>query len=138
MNNKLGLSINSRTNKGKRECPSAKELQLFIQQPHREGGSKRVRVSASRFAGHFSTALTRYPVGLDQPKWLRALVKTRASVDQLVTIARDRLWRAPTKSNQELALVLANEIARIDGGKEVLEKHFTPDLFSRLSGKGDK
>lgn len=135
MDNKLGPSVNCGANKGKRECPSAKELQLFIQRPRREGGSKRVRVSASRFAGHFSAALTRYPVGLDQPKWLRALVETKASVDQLATIVRDRLRRAPTKSNQEIALVLANEIARIDGSSKVLEKHLTTDLFSHLSGK---
>jgi hypothetical protein len=46
------------------------------------------------------------------------------------------LHRAPTEENQELALILANEIARMKGGAEALAAHGTPDLLARLSGTG--
>lgn len=135
MENKPAFRGEPLEEKGKREKPNAKELMLFTQRAQRTGGFRKRNAAAARFADRFAASVTRYARGGDQPKWLRALVQNKASVGQLVMTLRDRVYRAPTKANQEFALLLANEIARMEGGSEALTKHLTPELLSRLSGK---
>ena len=66
------------------------------------------------------------------------MIEKKASVEELAQTLHDRLQRVPSEENQELALIVANEIARMKGGSEVLARHATPELLARLSGKGGK
>jgi nitric oxide reductase activation protein len=124
--------------KGARKALDKRELRIFAQTAVHEGGSREVPAPAQNFARRFSAALTHYPAQRDLPNWLRAMIEKKASVEELAQTLHDRLQRAPSEENQELALIMANEIARMDGGSEVLSKHSTPELFARLSGKGGK
>ncbi len=122
--------------KGARKAPDKRELRIFVQAPVHEGGSKEMPSPATKFARRFSAAVTHYPAQRELPNWLRAMIEKRASVQELVVTLHDHLHRAPSEENQELALIVANEIARMKGGSEALAKHVTPDLLAKLSGKG--
>ncbi|MEY2410216.1 MAG: hypothetical protein QOF48_2886 [Verrucomicrobiota bacterium] len=91
---------------------------------------------AEKFARRFSATVTHYPAQSELPNWLRAMVEKKASADELTKTLHDRLQRAPSEENQELALILANEIARMEGGSEALAKYATTQLLARLAGKG--
>ena len=127
-----------RTEQGKRTRPDARELAIFTQGFRAAGGSRKRRPAAVRFATRFAARVSRYPAVHGQPRWLRALVQTGVSVEEVFATLRNRLQRAPSKANQEFALVLANELARKEGGSEALSRHLTPELFARLSGKREK
>lgn len=124
--------------KGARKAPDKRELRIFVQAAVHEGGSRELPAPAQNFARRFSAALTHYPAQRELPNWLRAMIEKKASVEQLAKTLHDRLQRAPSEENQELALIVANEIARMDGGSEALSKNVTPELLARLSGKGGK
>lgn len=122
--------------KGARKAPDNREVRIFVQAALQEGGSREMPASALKFARRFSAALTDYPAQRELPNWLRAMIEKKASVEELGQTLCDRLQRAPSEENQELALLVANEISRMDGGAEVLSRHATPELLARLSGKG--
>lgn len=120
--------------KGIRQAPDERELRVFIQSAEHEGGTKNIPAPARAFAREFSGKLTRYPDPRDLPNWLKAQIEKQATVEELAQTLHDRLHRAPSKESQEMALVLANEIARMKGGSETLSKLLTPELFARLGG----
>jgi hypothetical protein len=122
--------------KGVRKAPDERELRIFTQTSIHEGGMKAMPAPAAKFARAFQASVRRYPEPRELPVWLLALVEKKVSVQELAAAVHDRLVRAPSEENQELALLLANEIARMKGGPEVLSKHATPELFLKLSGKG--
>lgn len=122
--------------KGARKKPDKAELRRFVQADMHEGGTKRMPEAARKFASRFSDAVTRYPERPELQNWLRAKVEKKVPVEELVKTLHDRLQRAPSEENQELALVVANEAARMQGGLEAIHKYLTPELLARLGGKG--
>jgi hypothetical protein len=136
MNDKV--TDNQFPQQGTRKAPEREELLGFLRESEREGGSKRIPAAAKRFAGSFAATLTHYPKRRELPKWLRAMVAKNAPVEELAKTLHDRLLRAPSEENMELALIMANEIARLDGGPAVLNRYVTPELLARLSGEGGK
>jgi hypothetical protein len=115
---------------------SREELRTFVQPEAQEGGLKRMPEPAKRFARRFSETVSHYPKKKELPNWFRAMVERKASVEELTKTLHDHLYRAPSKENQELALIVANQIARMKGGSEVLPRYVTPELLSKLSGRG--
>jgi len=124
--------------KGARIAPDRRDLHIFVASSGHEGGLREMPASAAKFAIRFSAALTPYPSIPELPNWLRAMIEKRVSVEELAKTFHDRLLRAPSEENQELALLLANEIARMKGGSEALAKYKTAELLAKLSGKGAK
>lgn len=122
--------------KGTRQAPDTREMNIFVKSAVHEGGSKRIATPAKKFASRFSTTVTRYPKSQELPKWFRAMIEKKVSTEELAKTLHDRLHRAPSEENQEFALIVANEIARMKGGAEVLAKYATPELLARLSVKG--
>lgn len=122
--------------KGVRLAPDRQDLHLFVASPGHEGGTREMPAAAAKFASRFRATLTRYPSQQELPNWLRAMIEKKASVEELSKTFHDRLLRAPSAENQELALLVANEIARMKGGSEALARHKTPELLAKLSGKG--
>lgn len=122
--------------KGARTAPESRELRIFGQAAIQEGGTKEMPAAARKFSRRFSSAVTHYPEPYELPNWLRAMIEKKSSVEELAKTLHDRLHRAPSEENQELALLLANEIARMKGGSEVLGRYTTPELLARLTGKG--
>jgi hypothetical protein len=122
--------------KGVRKAPDQRELRLFVRAAQHEGGAKEMPAPAQKFASRFSTTLTHYPKRRELPNWLSAQIEKKVPVEELAKTFHERLLRAPSEENMELALLMANEIARLDGGSEALAKHVTPDLFAKLHGKG--
>lgn len=123
--------------KGIRKDPDRLELVKFLQAAKQEGGTRKMPLGARKFADRFSAALTHYPNVKELPNWIRAMVEKKVSVEELAQTLHDRLHRAPSEENQQMALLLANEIARMKGGSEALQKHITEELLQRLSGKRD-
>lgn len=126
---------NSLPERGVRAAPNESEMRVFPQAAMREGGTRQVPAAARQFARRFSLTLTHYPDRRELPNWLRAMVEKKVSVEELTKALHDRLHRAPTEENQGLALVMANEIARMKGGPEALAKYTTPELLERLSAR---
>jgi hypothetical protein len=122
--------------KGARAAPDKREMRIFVQSAIHEGGSKEMPAPAARFARRFSATVSHYPEQRDLPNWLRALIEKKVSTEELAQTLHDRLLRAPSEENQELALIVANEIARMKGGPEALAKHVVPELLAKLSGNG--
>lgn len=122
--------------KGARQAPDRRELRIFTQSARHHGGQQEMPAPARRFATTFSASVTRYPDQRELPNWLRAMIEKKVRVEELVQTLQKRLNRAPTEENQELALIVANEVARMEGGSEALAKYTTPELLARLSGKG--
>src|SRR5690242_3925039 len=116
--------------KGVRPAPDRRELNVFVASSVFEGGTRERPAPAIKFASRFSATLTRYPSPQELPNWLRAMIEKKVSVEELAKTFHDRLLRAPSEANQELALLLANEIARMDGGSEALARHKTPELLA--------
>jgi len=121
--------------KGARRAPERAELTRFVRAADHAGGRPDMPAEARTFAHRFAATLTRYPdFPQELPNWLRAMIEKKVSVEELAQGIRDRLHRAPSESNQQLALLLANEVARMKGGSEMLQRHVTPDLLQRLGG----
>lgn len=122
--------------KGARAAPDKREMRIFLQSAMHEGGSREMPAPAARFARRFSATVSHYPEQRELPNWFRALIEKKVSAEELAQTVRDRLHRAPTEENQELALIVANEIARMKGGPEALAKHVQPEFLARLAGDG--
>ena len=124
--------------KGVRKIIDENEARLFTRVSLSEGGTKRIPAAASAFARNFSSGISGYSKPSELPNWLKALATKKVSMAELAKAVHDRLNRAPTRENMELALNLANEIARLKGGGEILSSYVTPELLARLSGEGGK
>jgi hypothetical protein len=122
-------------NKGAREKPQKSDLRRVVQAEVHHGGTTAMPEAARRFANRFSSAVMRYPARPELQNWVRALIERKAPVEEVVKMLHDRVQRAPSEENQELALVLANEVARMRGGTEAIHEHITPELLARLAGK---
>lgn len=122
------------TEKGSWRPPGPHELRLFVQASQHEGGMSEMPAAAQRFAKRACAAVSGYPGPPELPNWLRAMIQKKASVEDLTRTLHERLHRAPSAQHQELALMMANEIARMQGGPKVLAKYLTPELLQRLGG----
>lgn len=120
---------------GIRTPPDIAELEEFEQAADKDGGMREISLEAQNFADRFSGALTQYPKAKKLPNWVRAMVEKKVSVEELTQTLHDRISRAPSHENLEMALLLANEIARMKGGSEALAKHLTEEFLSRLKGE---
>jgi hypothetical protein len=125
--------------KGIRKEADRREARAFIRSALHQDGTRETPRAAQQFARRFSAGLTRYPAQPELPKWLLALIEKKASVREVAQTLQEHLRRAPSEENQELALIVANEIARMEGGAEELARHVTPELLARLTaGKGEE
>lgn len=124
--------------KGARKAPDKRELRIFAQTALHEGGATEMSATAQKFAGRFAATVSHYPRQRELPNWLRAQIEKKVPVEELAKTFNERLQRAPSEENMELALIVANEISRMDGGSKALARYLTPTLFKRLQGKGDK
>lgn len=124
--------------KGVRQAPDKRELRVFAQAALQEGGATEMPAAAQKFASRFAATVSHYPERRELPNWLRAQIEKKVPVEELAKTFHERLQRAPSQENMELALIVANEISRMDGGSKALARYLTPTLFKRLQGKGDK
>ena len=121
--------------KGIRREPDKREVHAFIRSTVHEDGTRETPRAAQHFARRFADAVTPYPAHQELPKWLLALIEKKALVREVAQTLQEHLRRAPSERNQELALIVANEIARMEGGAEELARHVTPELLARLSAE---
>lgn len=121
--------------KGARSAPDARELRVFIRSGRHEGGMVDMPAAARAFARRTADAVTHYPDPHELPNWLRAMIEKKVPAEELARTLQERLRRAPSEDSQEMALLLANEIARMPRGAEALAKHITPELLRALSGE---
>jgi hypothetical protein len=91
---------------------------------------------ARPFQKRAAAEIAYYPEGQRLPKWVLALIEKKVSVEDFAQTVHDRTLRAPSEDNQRLALLLANEIARLPDGPEILDRYLTPELLVGLSGEG--
>jgi hypothetical protein len=123
---------------GVRPAPDREEAAVFSTAALTEGGVRSVPSQARRFQKQAAAELSEHPMPEKLPRWVLALVQKKVQADELAKTVAERTMRAPSKENQTLALMLANEIARMDGGPEAIQRHFTPELLDRVSGRGER
>jgi hypothetical protein len=119
-----------------RKEPDDRELRILIQPSIHEGGLKEMPAPAKKFAARFAANVTHFPAKRELPNWFKAMIEKKVSVEELTKTLQEHVFRAPSEENQELALIVANEISRMKGGSEILPKYITPELLTKLSGKG--
>jgi hypothetical protein len=57
-------------------------------------------------------------------------------VEELTRTLSEYVLRAPSEEMQEFGLLAANQIARMEGGPEMLQRYVTNDFLLKLSMKG--
>src|SRR5438128_1079516 len=96
--------------KGTREVPDQVEQRILAQPALLQGASGEIPIPAKQFARRFETTVMHFPKQRNLPKWLLTMIEKQASAEELAKSLHDRLFRAPSKANQEMALLVANEI----------------------------
>lgn len=121
---------------GPRRGPDLDDVRAFARQGVRHDGRRSIPTAARSFQQRAAAEVAHYPETPALPKWILALVEKKVSVDEFARAVHDRTLRAPSEENQRLALLLANELARMPNGSKTVERYLTPDLLLRLSGGG--
>lgn len=124
--------------RGVRTPPDRHETTVFTAQTHEAGGARRTPGEAREFQKVAAADVTIHPEPSELPRWVRAMVERKVPADVFARAVADRTGRAPSRDNQLLALTLANEIARMEGGGAAIERHLTPELLDRVSGRAER
>jgi hypothetical protein len=124
--------------RGVRSPPDRRELTAFVAPAQGSGRARRMPAQAREFQRNAAAQVSVHPDPGDLPRWVRALVERKVRPDEFAKVVAERTRRAPSKDNQVLALTLANEIARMEGGPAAIERHLTPDLLDRVGGRAER
>jgi hypothetical protein len=132
---KIESPFEKREERGVREGPTEVELRSMAAVAPRVSGAVYVPPAALRFQRRFAESIRRHPDIQEMPKWVLGMVEKKASIEEFAKVVHDRTMRAPTEEAIELAAVLANEVARMEGGGAVVQEHITPEVLRQVGSK---
>lgn len=121
--------------KGPRPRPDAADVRAFARGGNFDAGRKTTPAAARLFQQRAARQVSSPPSEVPLPRWVLALRQREVSLAEFAETVYKRTLRAPTKENLTLALMLANEIARAEGGGELVAEYVTPELLAHLGAE---
>jgi hypothetical protein len=94
-------------------------------------------VPAAFLKRHKASSTVGAPIANYAPsKWIRKMIHDGSSAEQLLTMVRDRVVRAPAGLAPREAIMLANELARTREGAALIRAGLTSQQIRRTFGRG--
>lgn len=118
---------------GLRERLAPQEFVRLVQLETAAGAPRRrPKVPSAFLKRHKASSTVGAPIEDYAPsKWIRKMVLDRSSAEQLLTMVRDRVMRAPAGLAPREAVMLANELARTREGAALIRAGLTTEQVAR-------